>query len=82
MSARNMKKANMTIEELQLEAKKKGYRLCKIPEYQCTCYMEYPNHCHKQKNGHWKCVDDYEPIKFKRKGLHNPMTRCRRKEIE
>lgn len=67
------------IDELRTEAKRKGFRLCKIPEYQCTCYMEYPNKNHKHKNGHWKCVDNYEPIKFKRIGESFPMTRCRKK---
>lgn len=69
----------MTINELKQEAENQGYRLIKIPNYTCTCYMEYPNKCHKRKNGKWKCLQ-YEPIKFKRIG-HNPKTRCRKKEV-
>ena len=30
---------------------------------ECTCYMQYPNECHKHKNGKWKCVDNYECIR-------------------
>ena len=69
----------MTEEELRIEAKKRGYRLTKIPQYTCTCYMPYPNECHRKKNGKWKCLE-YEPLKFKRIGEHFPMTRCRRRE--
>lgn len=39
----------MKIEELKEEAKKCGYRLCKVQEYQCSCYMPYPNECKKKK---------------------------------
>lgn len=28
----------------------------------CTCYMDYPNECHRHKNGKWKCVDRYKNI--------------------
>lgn len=66
----------MTEEELKAEADKLGYRVVKEPTYQCSCYMPYPNECHKHTNGKWKCVDKYRPIKFKRKGLYGPMTRC------
>ena len=68
----------MTEEELKIEAKKKGYRLIKTPRYTCTCYMPYPNECHRKKNGKWKCLE-YEPLKFKRTGEHYPMTRCRKR---
>lgn len=69
----------MTPSELKAEAKKQGLKVTKIPGYQCTCYASYPNENHKHKNGKWKCVDCYEPIKFKRVGVHYPETRCRRK---
>ena len=29
---------------------------------ECSCWVEYPNPMHKNKNGKWKCVDDYECI--------------------
>lgn len=70
----------MTEEELKAEAKKLGYVVAKKPIYQCSCYMSYPNECHKNKNGKWKCVDKYRPIKFKRKCRYNPMTKCVRVE--
>jgi hypothetical protein len=66
----------MTEEELKAEAKKLGYTVAKKPCYQCSCYMPYPNINHKNKNGKWKCVDNYRPIKFERKWWHGPMTRC------
>ena len=71
----------MTKEKLQAEAEKLGYKIVKAPSYQCSCYMDYPNKNHRNKNGSWKCVDRYEPIKCKNKGNHFPITRCRRKEI-
>ena len=66
----------MTEEELKVEANKLGYMVTKKPIYQCSYYMPYPNECHKNKNGKWKCVDKYRPIKFERKWCHNPMTKC------
>lgn len=69
----------MTISELKAEAKRHGYRLEKMPEYDCSCYMQYPNERHKRKNG-WKCVDKYEPIKYKPKGCYSPITHCKRKK--
>ena len=51
----------MTLEELKAEAKRQGYRLQKIPDYDCSCYMPYPNERHRHRNGKWKCVDRYEP---------------------
>lgn len=69
----------MTLYELREEAQKQGYKLIKTPSYQCTCYMDYPNECYRKKNGSWKCVDKYEPIKWKNKGDHFPTTHCRRK---
>lgn len=70
----------MTKEELKTKAKKLGYMVTKKPTYQCSCYMSYPNERHKNKNGKWKCVDRYKPIKFERKWQYNPMTKCIRVE--
>ena len=66
----------MTDEELKAKAKEMGYTVAKKPCYQCTCYMPYPNINHKRKDGTWKCVDKYKPIKFERKWWHIPKTRC------
>jgi len=30
---------------------------------ECSCWAKYPNPMHKNKNGKWKCVDDYECIR-------------------
>lgn len=68
----------MTEKELREEAKKQGFTLAKIPCYQCSCYLPYPNINHKNKNGSWKCVDRYEPIKMKRNN-YGAMTHCRKK---
>ncbi len=70
----------MTAEELKAEADKLGYTIAKKPCYQCSCYSHYPNACHKNKNGTWKCVDKYRPIKFKSKSKYAPITRCQRIE--
>lgn len=70
----------MTETELKIEAKKLGYTVVKKPCYQCSCYMPYPNEYHKNKNGTWKCVDRFRPIKFERKYLYTPTTKCVRKE--
>lgn len=72
----------MTEEELKTEAKKLGFMVAKKPVHQCSCYMPYPNECHKNKNGKWKCVDKYRPIKFERKWWHMPMTKCVRIELQ
>ena len=69
----------MTVAELKAEAEKLGYAVTKKPCYQCTCYMPYPNENHKNKNGTWKCIDKYEPIKYERKWRHSPITRCKKK---
>lgn len=53
-----------------------GYKLVKIPPYQCSCYRDYPNENHRRKNGHFKCVDVYE---YWGKTKHS-LTACRRKE--
>lgn len=70
----------MTEEQLKDEAKKLGYTVVKKPCYQCSCYMPYPNINHKHKNGKWKCVDKYRPMKFMRKRGNTPQTKCVRKE--
>lgn len=70
----------MTREELKEQAKLMGYTIAKKPCYQCSCYVSYPNECLKRKNGKWKCVDEYKPIKFERKGWHAPITKCARVE--
>lgn len=56
---------------------------------ECTCYVEYPNESHKHKNGHWKCIDDYEcvrPLKQIDLGLPFPKvihkTKCVKKGTE
>ena len=66
----------MTETELKEIAKAMGYTVSKKPCYQCSCYVSYPNKSHKHKNGTWKCVDKYKPIKFERKGWYMPMTKC------
>ena len=70
----------MTEEELKAEAKKLGYVVAKKPIYQCSCYMPYPNECHKNKNGTWKCVERYRPIKVEHKWWYQPLTKCVRVE--
>lgn len=72
----------MTEEELKAEAKKLGYVLIKKPEYQCSCYCQYPNKNHKHKNGHWKCIDKYRPISMERKYDTRPVTYCKRIDAE
>lgn len=70
----------MTISELREQAAQMGYVLAKKPCYQCSCYSQYPNEMHKFKNGRWKCVDKYKPMKWKRKYNHQPVTKCVLKE--
>ena len=70
----------MTEEELKAEAKRLGYTVAKKPCFQCSCYMPYPNISHKKKNGKWKCVDKYRPIKFDNKYCYRPLTKCVRVE--
>lgn len=69
----------MTIEKLKEEAKKHGYTLQKIPCFQCSCYMPYPNEYRRYKNGKSRC-DDYYPIKYKVRSRYDPITHCRKKE--
>lgn len=68
----------MTEEELRAEAKKLGYNILKKPKYQCSCHCVYPNENCRQKNGCWKCVDKYRPIKIyiKHKWGSGPITYC------
>lgn len=66
----------MTEKELKIEAEKLGYKIIRKPCYQCSCYAEYPNKAHKFKNGNWKCVDKFKPIKHKRINNFSPVTKC------
>lgn len=65
----------MTETELKEIAKAMGYTVSKKPCYQCSCGMPYPNENSKHKNGKWKCVDKYKPIKFEHKN-GDKLTRC------
>ena len=54
---------------------------------ECSCWVKYPNPMHKNKNGKWKCVDDYEcirdlEIKMTKVGVScvSRKTHCIRKE--
>lgn len=71
----------MKLDELRAEAGRHGYRLQKIPDYDCSCYMPYPNERHRHKNGKWKCVDNYEPSQHKPKYncYHMPCTYCNKR---
>lgn len=52
-----------------------------MKDYQCSCYVEYPNQSHKNKNGTWKCVDKYEKCEgWKPNSPYGCKTHCRRKE--
>ena len=67
----------MTLEELKAEAARHGYRLQSKRNYDCSCYMPYPNERHRNRNGSWKCVDKYEPSDYKASGKYfNPCTYC------
>ena len=49
--------------------------------YQCSCYMEYPNISCKKANGKWICVDKYEKVEgWKSPRKHGCKTHCRRKD--
>ena len=72
--------ATMTLEELKAEAKRQGYTIQKIPAFQCSCYLPYPNESCRFKNGKSKC-DNYYPIKYKQRSRYDPITHCRRKGI-
>lgn len=48
--------------------------------YQCSCYSDYPNKSHLNKNGSWKCIDKYEKCEdWKPKSIYGCTTHCRRK---
>lgn len=47
----------MTLEELKEEAKKHGYKLQKLPTWDCDCCVAWPNHARKKKDGQWKCMN-------------------------
>ena len=55
---------------------------------ECSCWVKYPNPMHKNKNGKWKCVDDYECVQDL-EVVETPIgitavrrkTHCKRKEI-
>ena len=72
----------MTFEELKTEALKQGYKLYKIPNWQCSCHVPYPNKAHQRKNGKWKCIDKYEPVQFTQTNIYNPCTHCKLKSRE
>ena len=69
----------MTEQELREKAKEMGFTLVKKPCYDCTCYVTYPNINHRNRNGKWKCVDKYVPVKFEKKYGYQPVTRCMKK---
>ena len=56
---------------------------------ECSCWVKSPNPMHKNKNGSWKCVDQYECIQDL-EIVETPIgltavrrkTHCRRKEQE
>ncbi len=54
-------------------------------EWDCHCWMPYPNKYHKHKNGKWKCVDKYECIRdlvVPNTNYYDKATHCKRKEVE
>ena len=68
----------MTIDELRREALKLGYKLYKIPPFDCSCYMPYPNE-RKNYANRWVCKDRYEPIDYPQRSKYDPCTHCRKK---
>lgn len=44
-------------------------------EWDCSCWVEYPNTSHIHKNGKWKCKDRFEHVGKSRYGC----THCRKK---
>lgn len=52
-----------------------------MKDYQCSCWVHYPNESHKKKNGTWKCVDRYECVRDLVDGKNwDAATHCKRKE--
>lgn len=50
-------------------------------QYDCSCFVDYPNESHRKINGSWKCVDKYEKCEdWKSKSIYGCKTHCRRKE--
>jgi len=46
-------------------------------DWDCSCWVDYPNESHKCKNGHWKCVDRFEFVGVSENGC----THCKRRWI-
>lgn len=61
----------MSLEEIKQAAKEYGYKLTKIPDYDCACYRDYPNKP--------RCLECFYPIKFKQIRSGGKKTRCKRK---
>lgn len=52
----------------------------KTKNYDCSCYAEYPNKAHLNKNGTWKCVDRYEKVEdWQPKSIYGCKTHCRKR---
>lgn len=52
-------------------------------KWDCSCWCNYPNKSHKQKNGKWKCVDRIQCIRDLVEPLTNyydQKTHCIKKE--
>ena len=52
-------------------------------DWDCHCWLPYPNQKHKHKSGKWKCADNYECIRNLVQPLtnyYNQATHCKRKE--
>ncbi len=47
-------------------------------EWDCSCWVEYPNESHIHRNGKWKCKDIYEYVGKSKQGC----THCRKKVEE
>lgn len=47
-----------------------------MSNYDCHCWLDYPNKTHRNANGTWKCKDCYEFVGKSRQGA----THCRRTE--
>ena len=59
----------MTLEELKVEAYKQGYRLTRLPWYDCRCAMPYPRKA--------RCAEFYREVK--KDGYKGGFTHCVRK---
>lgn len=47
-----------------------------MKNYDCHCWLDYPNKSHKNNNGTWKCKDCYEYVGKSKQGA----THCKRTE--